>query len=51
MKNIFITGRAGNVGFLLVPLLVNKGYDVTVFDLMTYGKKVLPKHEKLKIVK
>ncbi|MBO6492344.1 MAG: NAD-dependent epimerase/dehydratase family protein [Pelagibacteraceae bacterium] len=51
MKNIFVTGGAGYVGSSLVPLLINKGYDVTVLDLMIYGEKVLPKHEKLKIVK
>jgi nucleoside-diphosphate-sugar epimerase len=47
MKNIFVTGGAGYVGSSLVPLLLKKGYGVTVFDLMIYGEKVLPKHENL----
>ena len=51
MRNIFVTGGAGYVGSSLVPLLLKRGYRVTVFDLMIYGKNVLPKHEKLKIVK
>ena len=51
MKNIFVTGGAGYVGSSLVLLLLKKGYGVTILDLMIYGENVLPKHEKLKIVK
>ena len=51
MKNIFVTGGAGYVGSSLVPLLLKKGYRVTVLDLMIYGENVLPKHDKLRIVK
>lgn len=51
MKNIFITGGAGYVGANLVPKLLNKGYNVTVIDLMIYGDDVLPNHPNLKKVK
>lgn len=51
MKNIFITGGAGYVGAILVPKLLDKGYHVTVIDLMIYGEDVLPKHENLNAVK
>jgi len=51
MKNIFVTGGAGYVGSSLVLLLLKKGYGVTVFDLMIYGEKVLPKHKNLKIIR
>ncbi len=51
MKNIFITGGAGYVGSVLVPKLLNKGYRVTVLDLMIYGDDVLPKHPSLNAVK
>lgn len=51
MKNIFITGGAGYVGSVLVPKLLDKGYTVTVLDLMIYGEEVLPKHERLNAVK
>jgi len=50
-KNIFITGGAGYVGSVLVPKLLDKGYGVTVLDLMIYGEEVLPKHERLNAVK
>lgn len=50
-KNIFITGGAGYVGSVLVPKLLDKGYTVTVLDLMIYGEEVLTKHDRLKSVK
>jgi nucleoside-diphosphate-sugar epimerase len=51
MKNIFITGGAGYVGAILVPKLLEKGYKLTVIDLMIYGEDVLPQHENLNAVK
>jgi nucleoside-diphosphate-sugar epimerase len=51
MKNIFITGGAGYVGAVLVPKLLDKGYNVTVLDLMIYGEGVLPAHPDLKKIK
>jgi nucleoside-diphosphate-sugar epimerase len=50
MKNIFITGGAGYVGSILVPHLLNKGYRITVLDLMIYGE-TLPQHTNLNLVK
>ena len=51
MKKIFITGGAGYVGAVLVPHLLEKGFEVTVLDLMIYGEHVLPKHHNLDAVK
>lgn len=36
-KNVLITGGAGYVGSALVPSLLDKGYNVTVYDLYLYG--------------
>ncbi len=50
-RRIYITGGAGYVGSALVPFLLEKGYSVTVLDLMIYGQEVLPEHPQLCTVK
>ena len=42
-KSIFITGGAGYCGSRLVPQLLDKGYKVTVYDIMYFGDDFLPK--------
>lgn len=42
-KSIFITGGAGYVGSRLVPMLLDKGYVVTVYDILFFGDEFLPK--------
>ena len=51
MTKIFITGGAGYVGAVLVPHLLEKGYAVTVLDLMIYGENALLKHPNLNAIK
>ena len=50
-KKIFISGGAGYCGSRLVPQLISKGYLVTVYDLLIFGKEFFPVHENLKIIK
>ena len=38
-----MTGGAGYVGSLLVPQLLDRGYNVTVYDIMYFGDQFLPK--------
>ena len=44
MKKIFITGGAGYLGTTLIPLLLEKGYEVTVYDSLMFnnGDKLMP---------
>ena len=48
-KRIFVPGGAGYVGAVLVPALLEKGYEVSVLDLMLYGDDTLPQHPKLSL--
>jgi nucleoside-diphosphate-sugar epimerase len=51
MKKVFITGGAGYVGAVMVPHILEQGFEVTVLDLMIYGEDVLQKHHNLNAVK
>ena len=37
IKKVLVTGGFGYVGSRLVPLLLEKGYEVNVIDLCLYG--------------
>ena len=47
-KNILVLGGAGYVGSSLVPELLDKGHNVSVYDLFLYGNH-LKTHKNLKI--
>lgn len=44
MKKIFITGGAGYIGTSLIPLLLSKGHQVTVYDSLMFnsGDRLIP---------
>jgi nucleoside-diphosphate-sugar epimerase len=49
--SIFITGGAGYCGSRLVPQLLEKGHEVTVYDIMYFGNSFLPlSNPKLKVI-
>jgi nucleoside-diphosphate-sugar epimerase len=50
-QKVLVAGGAGYVGCVLVPKLLDAGYEVVVFDLMLFGDEGLPKgHSGLTIV-
>ena len=52
MKKIFITGGAGYVGSKMTPYFLDKGYKVTVYDIMYFTDNFLPKNNSnLNIIK
>lgn len=50
INKVYITGGAGYVGAMLVPRLLEEGYQVSVLDLFLYGD-VLKPHENLTLIK
>jgi len=50
-ENVFITGGAGYCGSVLTPQLLAKGYRVTVYDTLFFGRDALPAdHPNLTVV-
>ncbi len=54
MENVLVTGGAGYKGTLLIPKLLEKGYQVTLFDNFTWGYKPIlhfASNKNLRIIK
>ena len=50
MTKVLVTGGAGYVGSVLVPRLLSKGYAVTVYDILFFGRDGLPAHPNLTVI-
>ena len=50
MIKVLVTGGAGYVGCVLVPKLLDAGYEVIVYDLMLFGADGLLPHPQLQVV-
>ena len=47
INNILVTGGAGYIGSILVRLLLNEKYKITVLDRFFFGDDTLPSHDSL----
>jgi len=51
MKKLVVFGGGGYCGSVLVPQLINEGWDVTVFDTFWYGTSHLPTSKNLRLIR
>ncbi len=51
MEKVILIGGGGYVGSALAPFLLNKGYEVTIYDLFIYGQNIFDDNPNLKFIK
>ena len=51
IRTVLITGGAGYVGNVLVPLLIANNYNIIVYDTLFFYENTLKENKKLKLVK
>ncbi len=50
-RKVLVTGAGGYIGSVLVPMLVGRGYEVQAIDRYFFGSNLLPKDERIEIVR
>jgi nucleoside-diphosphate-sugar epimerase len=50
VTSVLVAGGAGYVGSVMVPQLLARGYRVTVYDIMFFGRDGLPAHPNLTLI-
>lgn len=51
MEKVLVTGAGGYIGSTLVPMLLDKGYEVIALDRFFFGRDTLPQDDRLKVIK
>jgi nucleoside-diphosphate-sugar epimerase len=50
VSKVLVIGGAGYCGSVVVPRLIDRGWEVTVYDILWYGRDHLPVHSRLKVI-